>query len=200
MTSDIAKRLLIGGFIFAGAFLLLTLYFPSSPEDVRDQTQGRAAIGGPFTLVDHTGVTVTDRDFRGRTMLVFFGFTNCPDICPLTLQKITDALAEFPEGQTADVVPVLITVDPARDTPEVMAEYVSYFHPNTVGLTGTDAQIAAVADAYRIFYNRVDLENGEYTMDHSGFTYVMGTDGLYKTHFSSNAEVEEVIEKLAEVL
>ena len=200
MNTDILRRLLIGGIILSGAFLILMLYFPSPPGEEANGGSGRAAIGGPFTLMDHTGKAVTDRDFRGQVALVFFGFTNCPDICPLTLQKITDALAEFPDDQTRNVVPVLITVDPARDTPEVLAEYISYFHPNTVGLTGTEEQIASVADVYRIFYNRVDLENGEYTIDHSGFTYVMGPDGLYKTHFSSSAEVEEVIEKLASVL
>src|SRR5690349_7329011 len=107
---------------------------------------GQAMVGGPFTLVDHTGKQVTDRDFRGRIMLVFFGFTFCPDVCPSGLQVIAAALDKLgPQAQK--ITPILITIDPERDTPAQLAAYVKSFHPRLVGLTGTPEEIAAVVKA-----------------------------------------------------
>ena len=137
---------------------------------------GRDDVGGTFTLVDHTGTPVTDADFGDQLTVVYFGFTYCPDFCPTQLALIARALDLLGE-EAAGIQPVLITIDPARDTPEALADYVDLFHPSMVGLTGTEEQVAAAVDAYRAYYARIDLEDGGYTMDHSTLTYVMGPDG-----------------------
>ena len=149
---------------------------------VGEQT-GVADIGGPFALIDQDGVPRTEQDFLGRHMLVFFGFTYCPDVCPTTLAVLSAALGEL--GPVADdIVPVLITVDPARDTPEALKPYLSAFGPNFVGLTGTEEQIAAVADAYHAYYETVEGEGGDYTLNHSTAIYLMGPDGKFVTNYS----------------
>ncbi len=140
---------------------------------------GGAAIGGPFTLIDHTGQTVTDADYRGRLLVVYFGYTFCPDICPTELYTIGQAMTAL--GDDADrVQPIFITVDPTRDTAEHMAEYVTLFHPRMVGLTGPPDQIRAAARAYRVYYAKVERDEGEpYLMDHSAFVYLIGPDGSF---------------------
>lgn len=168
-------------------FRLLTLDRPESEG-------GRAAIGGPFSLVDHTGKRVSDADFRGKLLLVFFGFTFCPDICPTELQTITLALDELgPEA--ARVQPIFITVDPDRDDPPALADYLSNFHPSFVGLTGTPAEIAAVARAYRVYFAKARVPNteSEYTVDHSGFVYLMDGEGRYRAHFAAGAPPEKIV-------
>lgn len=150
-----------------------------------------ASIGGPFQLLDHTGKSVTDADFRGRFMLIFFGYGNCPDVCPTELSTMAAALDLL--GERAEMVqPLFVTVDPARDTPEFLAGYVANFHPRLVGLTGTAEQIARVAKAYRVYYARSPeasvapagkAETAEYFMDHSAFVYLMGPDGEYRAMF-----------------
>ena len=138
----------------------------------------RETIGGPFALVDHTGKPRTDADFRGKLMLVYFGFTWCPDICPTDLQNIGLALDEL--GDAADKVqPLFITVDPARDTPEHLRDYVPMFHPRLIGLTGSAAAIHSAAAAYRVYFAQVPLKGDDYTVDHSSFIYLMGADGKY---------------------
>lgn len=141
-------------------------------------TTGKALIGGPFSLTDHRGQRVSERDFRGKPMLVFFGFTTCPDICPSGLQVISAALDQLgPAG--AAIVPVFVTIDPERDTVEKMAAYVSSFHPRLVGLTGTAAEVASIVKAYRVYARKVPDERdpSRYTMDHSSIAYLMGADG-----------------------
>ncbi len=147
-------------------------------------TTGKALVGGPFTLTDHTGKRVTEKDFLGRNMLVFFGFTYCPDICPSGLAVLTAALGQL--GSAADsVTPVFVTIDPERDTPEKMAEYIKSFHPRLVGLTGSKEDIAAVVKAYRVYAKKVpdDRDSKSYTMDHSSIAYLMGTDGQFRAFF-----------------
>ena len=139
---------------------------------------GKPLIGGPFSLIDQTGKRVTDADFRGRYMLVFFGYTFCPDICPSGLQVISAALDQL--GPDAEkITPVFITIDPARDTPEKMGAYVKSFHPRFVGLTGTPEEIAAAVKAYRVYAKKVAGENNpaDYSMDHSSIVYLMGPGG-----------------------
>ena len=134
-------------------------------------------IGGPFSLTDHTGRQVTEQDYLGAFTLVFFGYTFCPDVCPTELGDIALALDELGTDSVA-VTPVMITLDPERDTPAVLAEYVPLFHERLVGLTGTPEQIKQVADNYRIFYKRVDDPNYTYyLMDHSSFTYLLDPQG-----------------------
>ena len=159
--------------------------------------QGEALIGGPFTLVDSTSKTVTDELFRGRYMLVYFGFSHCPDICPTTLLLMMNALNQIGD-LSRQVVPVFITLDPERDTPEKVATYVNNFSPNLVGLTGSEAQIKAAADAYKVFYKKVPVENSEmgYVVDHSGFVYLMGPDGKYVTHFAHTTAEQAMIDGL----
>lgn len=138
---------------------------------------GSVSIGGPFTLTDTTGKTVTEADFRGRWMLIYFGYTFCPDVCPTELQAMAASLDQLGPLAT-QIRPVFITVDPQRDTPTALADYVKLFDDRLVGLTGTSAQIAAVAKAYRVYFARVDAKAGDaYLMDHSSFLYLMGPDG-----------------------
>jgi len=162
---------------------------------------GQALVGGPFTLTDHTGKRVTDRDFRGRYMIVFFGFTFCPDVCPSALQVISAALDKL--GPKADrFVPILITVDPERDTPMQLASYVQSFHPRLLGLTGTPAEIDAVVKAYRVYVKKVPdpKSTAGYSIDHTSLIYVMGPDGAYRTHFTHSTDVDAMAGRLAKLL
>ena len=155
-------------------------------------------IGGPFELVSHRGEVTTDADFRGRHLLVFFGYTYCPDICPTTLQQLSLALEEL--GPLArEVQPLFISVDPQRDTPESLAAYVEAFHPGIVGLTGTPEQVAQVAKSYRAFYARVEDEGGDedsYLVDHSAYIYLMGPEGEYRSMFSHGTAPEDLAESI----
>jgi len=162
---------------------------------------GTASIGGPFTLTDQTGKRVTDKDFAGKYMLIYFGYTFCPDVCPTTLGIIAEALDGLTPAQQDKVVPIFITVDPERDTPEVLAAYVVNFHPKLIGLTGSIDDIKAVVKAYKTFFSKTgDTGNGTYTMNHSSYTYLMGPDGAYVTVFGHNTTSQEMTKKLAEIL
>jgi protein SCO1/2 len=137
-------------------------------------------VGGPFTLQDGNGKQVTDRDFRGKYMLVYFGYTFCPDVCPTTLNEVADAVDRL--GPKADrLQPIFITVDPKRDTPSVVKQYTAAFSPRLIGLTGSPEQIAQVAKEYRVYYaeHRAGPGPGDYTMDHSSILYLMGPDGKF---------------------
>ncbi len=140
-------------------------------------------IGGPFSMVDHTGKPVTEQDFRGRYTLIYFGFTFCPDFCPTELANMAHAVdALGPDGD--QVTPMFFTVDPERDTVAALADYVSFFHPRMVGLTGTLAQTDAAARAWRVFYRKVESDSAtEYLVDHSTFVYLMGPDGDLRALF-----------------
>lgn len=137
---------------------------------------GRAAIGGPFRLVDQHGRPRSDRDFRGRWMLVYFGYTYCPDVCPTTLQEITDALRDL-GARGGEVVPVFITLDPERDRPATLRKYLAAFSPRFVGLTGSAQQIGSVARAYHVYYAKHPLPGGGYSVDHASTIYLMSPDG-----------------------
>lgn len=183
---------LIGALGGAGALILTR---GASGPNV--ETSGKALIGGPFALVDQTGKVVTDRDFRGKYMLVFFGFTHCPDICPAELQVMAASLDEL--GAKADeVVPVFITLDPERDTQEAMAAYVKNFGQRFVGLTGSPEAIAEAAKAYRITYSKFqeDKTKSDYSIDHSALVYLMGKDGEYITHFAYGTPAAKMTETL----
>lgn len=162
------------------------------------------ALGGPFSLVDHRGRPVTDEDFRGEWMLVYFGYTYCPDICPTGLLNMGQALDGL--GAAAhDIRPIFITIDPERDTVEALAQYVGHFHPRLVGLTGTPEQVAEAARAYRVYYARApaaqgqeDQDAADYLMDHSGFTYLMGPDGRLRALFGHGTGPEEMAARIRE--
>lgn len=162
------------------------------------QGAGQALIGGPFTLTDQTGKTVTQADYKGKYMLIYFGFTFCPDVCPTELQVMAGAVSKL-GAKGAQVQPIFITVDPERDTVEVMANYVKQFDPRLVGLTGTPEQIAEVAKAYRVFYQKVkdDETSGDYTMDHSSIAYLMDPEGKFLTFFPPGVSPDEMAAKIA---
>jgi protein SCO1/2 len=189
--------IIVAGFLIGalGGAALLVLTRGASDPSV--ETSGKALIGGPFTLVDQTGKTVTQQDFRGRYMLVFFGFTHCPDICPAELQAISASLDEL-GAKAAEVVPVFITLDPERDTQDVMADYVKNFGSRFVGLTGSPEAIAAAAKAYRIEYSNFqeDKTKADYSIDHSALVYLMGQDGEYITHFPYGTPASKMTETL----
>lgn len=148
-------------------------------------TTGEAEIGGTFSLIDQNGVRRNDQEFRGRYMLVFFGFTFCPDICPTTLAILSAALDDI--GPLADeIVPILISVDPERDTPEILKPYLSAFGPEFVGLTGTKEEIDNAVGAYRAFYQILDGEGDDYLVDHSTIIYLMDGEGKYVTNYDLN--------------
>src|SRR5207248_9646949 len=179
----VATAFLAGLIVCFGAVLLLTGR-GSGPV-----AQQIAAIGGPFTLTDQNGRTVTDQDFKGRPFLVFFGFTHCPDICPTTLFEVSEIMRNLgPDGDRMRAI--FVTVDPERDTPAALKEYLSSFDPRLSGLTGDSDAIAAVARSYRAFYRKVPLEQGGYTMDHTAIVYLMDKQGRFVAPFSLRRTME----------
>jgi cytochrome oxidase Cu insertion factor (SCO1/SenC/PrrC family) len=155
----------------------------------------REPVGGPFELTDQTGQLRTNSDFRGKLMLVYFGFTYCPDVCPTDLQAIGLALDKL--GSDAErVQPLFITVDPERDTAEHLAQYVPIFHPRLIGLTGNPATIRKAADAYKVYYAKVSLGKAtdDYTVDHTAFIYLMDRDGNYLGFFPPGTSADRMVE------
>lgn len=198
--------------VFAIAALMVVAYFagrsyfapsgdggslPSSGA-----TQGTARIGGPFNLVDQDGNAVTEADFRGKYMLVYFGYTYCPDVCPTSLNRNVQALDLLDPAQADKIQPILISVDPARDTPAHLKEYVGYFSPRLIGLTGNAEQVAAAAKAYGVYYAKVGNPDDpeHYLMDHTSITYLMGPDGAFIRHFRHDAPPEEMAAQLRKVI
>jgi len=165
------------------------------------QSAGQALIGGPFELTDHTGKRVTEKDYGGRYMLVYFGYTFCPDVCPGELQVISAAL-DMLGDKVKRIQPIFISVDPDRDTVDVMKEYVSNFHPGFVGLTGSKSEIAAAAKAYRVYYRKGEAGSGkdDYLVDHSSIIYLMGPDGKFVRHFNFGTKPEEISKAIAEIV
>lgn len=176
----------------ASAYAGWRMLAPASPPTARQM--GQALVRSEFELVDHHGDSVTAKDFAGRWQLVFFGYTYCPDVCPTTLATIAEALDAL--GDDVDrVAPLFITVDPARDTPDVLAEYMAAFHPGLVGLTGTPAQVEAAAKSFRVYHARAeeaDAPDG-YLMAHSGYIYLMTPDGEYEAVFTEKRHSPEEI-------
>ncbi|MEG6508339.1 SCO family protein [Methyloligella sp. 2.7D] len=186
-------------FVIGAAGGLAALLIANPPSE-QVKSSGTALIGGPFTLTDQNGKQVTDEDFRGRHMLVFFGFTHCPDICPAELQVMAAAMDELGD-KAKEIVPVFISVDPGRDTPEALKAYLSNFGDEFVGLTGTDEQIAKVAKEYRVTYSTHKEESAEnYTVDHSAIVYLMGPDGKYLDHFSYGTSASKMAQTLKRYL
>ena len=178
--------------IVAGAGLMFALTPGQPPEQ---SSAPSAAIGGPFTLVDVKGETVTDQSYRGKWMLIYFGYTFCPDACPTALTNISLALAKL--GLDADkIVPLFITVDPKRDTPKVMADYLQSFDPRIVGLTGSQAQTDSAAKAYRVYLAAQKSDGNDYLVDHSAFFYVMNPEGKFVNIIAGAASGDQMADKL----
>jgi protein SCO1/2 len=185
MTPPVRRALIVGlaAFVVAAAIAALWPRLAGEERGGDGTASGRADIGGPFALTDSAGKRRTDAEFRGKPMLVFFGFTHCPDFCPTALYAVSQAMDRL--GRDADrLTVVFITVDPERDTPAALAAYAPNFDKRIVWLTGSEAEIAAVARAYRVYYSKKPLAKpGEYTVDHSTYLYLMGRDGAFVTHF-----------------
>lgn len=179
----IFSAFLVGLAIFSGVFLYATGNFGS-------RGPAASAIGGPFKLIDQNGHPITDADLRGRPFLVFFGYTHCPDVCPTTLFDVSEVLRSL--GKDADRTGALfITVDPERDTPAVMKDYLSSFDPHLRGATGDRAAIDVAEKAYRVYAKKVPTQNGDYSMDHTALVYLMNKDGRFVAPFNLKRKPEE---------
>lgn len=198
MTPRTARLLLVLGAFITGLVLFSTVVFiitgrPPAP------IAAPSAIGGPFQLVDQNGKAITEKDLKGYPTLVFFGFTNCPDICPTTLFEVSEIMRSL--GKDADKVKAMfVTVDPERDTPEKMKDYLSSFDPHLVGVTGDTASITAMGKAYRVYFKKVPLEGGNYTMDHTAIVYLMDKDGRFVAPFNMKRRPEEAAADLRRYL
>jgi protein SCO1/2 len=195
----VTRRCILG---VAAGFLLAAGAWPlraqssderSAARLMDDLMWNRGPIGGPFALIDHTGKPRTDQDFRGKLLLIYFGYTYCPDVCPTDLQQITLAVDKL--GSAGAVVqPLFITVDPERDTAAHLAEYVSLFHPRLIGLTGSTEQIGRVALAYKVYYAKVPANGPHYVVDHSSFIYLVDETGKYIGFFPPGTSAERMVE------
>ncbi|WP_336486827.1 SCO family protein [Methylobacterium nigriterrae] len=195
MLSDRTRRLLLplGAFLLGLIGLAAVAVLTLAPDRGGVAT---ASVGGPFTLVNQDGRTVTERDFAGATHLVFFGFTHCPDICPTTLQQISDVLAAL--GDRAKGMKVaFITVDPERDTPASLKTYLESFDPRIVGLTGSPEQVAATVKAYRAYARRVPTKGEDYTMEHTALVYVMDGKNRFLGALNLQRPADETAAELA---
>jgi len=176
-----------------------------SPEEISaarlmdDLMWNRGPIGGPFALIDHTGKLRTDEDFRGKLLLIYFGYSYCPDVCPTDLQQIGLAVDGLGGGAEA-VQPLFITLDPERDTAAHLAEYVALFHPRLIGLTGSAEQIRRVALAYKVYYAKYPPDSPDYVIDHSSFVYLVDEAGKYIGFFPPGTSADRMIEIIAQRL
>jgi protein SCO1/2 len=189
MTARTTRVLLVSAAFLAGLVFCLGAILIVTGRLSAPVAQQVAAVGGPFRLIDQDGQVLTDQDLKGRPFLVFFGFTHCPDVCPTALFEISQVLRVL--GPDADRVRALfITVDPERDTPAAIKDYLSSFDPHLSGLTGDPAAVAAVAKAYRVYYKKVPLDQGGYTMDHTAIVYLMDKEGRFVSPFSLKRSTE----------
>jgi protein SCO1/2 len=178
--------------ILAGlAALLVIILIAVVPRFLETAPDG-PAIGGHFSLIDQNGRTVSDADFRGKLMLIYFGYTFCPDVCPTTLGNIAQAYDLLSPNEQSQVVPIFITVDPERDTVDQIAQYVDAFSPAFVGLTGSPEQITPVLKEFRVYARKVETKDANYSVDHSSILYVMGKDGKYAAHFTGEAGPKDI--------
>ena len=203
MVSSMTSRRIFVLTSLVTAALIAAVVIAVHPWQTLNRTSGTADIGGSFTLTDQDGNRVSEDILEGHLNVIYFGYTYCPDVCPTTLQDITTALDLMGEG-AKDVRPILITVDPERDTVEVLKDYVSWFHPSLIGLTGSTDEIEAVKTAYKVYSAKApqaDDETGQnYLVDHSSITYVMGPDGSFLTHFAYGTTPEEMARTLEDLL
>ena len=182
MTVRTSYILLVLSAFLAGLVIFLGVFLFASGQ-LSGSRPGASAIGGPFQLIDQDGKSITDQDFKGRPFLVFFGYTHCPDICPTTLFEVAEVLRALgPDAGRA--IALFITVDPERDTPAAIKDYLSSFGPLMRGATGDAAAIAAVEKAYRVYAQKVPANNGDYSIDHTALVYLMDKQGRFVAPFS----------------
>jgi protein SCO1/2 len=198
MKERTARLLLVLGAFVAGLALFSAVIFVvtgRAPAPIAMPS----AIGGPFQLVDQNSRPITDQDLKGQPFLVFFGFTHCPDVCPTTLFEVSEVLRALgPEGSR--VRALFVTVDPDRDTPEKLKDYLTSFDPRVVGVTGDAEAIAAMEKAYRVYAKKVPLDGGGYTMDHTAIVYLMDKSGRFVTPFNLKRRPEEAAADLKRFL
>lgn len=198
-SSKVTKTIIALSIIIAAIslYILLVIELPNKPlAGQGGAPEENVPIGGDFVLTDHNGNEFSSDMMKGKLSLVYFGFTFCPDICPASLQKLTNVLSALGKYQI-DVLPIFITVDPARDTPDILKEYLGHFHPKFVGLTGSEEKIREVANLYKVFYaiaEGVTEKDDKYMLDHSSFVYLMDRNGKYMKHFYMSSTPEEIIE------
>lgn len=197
-------RIVLWALVALGACLLLVMNFMrAAPQPVPYEkaalSEALGGVGGAFTLTDHRGKPFTEKDLAGKPSLMFFGFTFCPDVCPTTLADMTHILEKLgPDADRLNVV--FVSVDPARDTPEQMQRYLSMFDPRITGLTGTPEQLAEMAKNYRIYYKKVDMEDGNYTMDHNASTYLLNKDAKLVATIAYQENSAIALEKVKRLL
>ncbi|KAM9345990.1 protein SCO1 homolog, mitochondrial [Symphorus nematophorus] len=190
-------------FAIGGCLLGAMKYFKKEKEELiekeRTRSIGRPALGGPFSLIDHNNKPTKSEDFLGQWVLIYFGFTHCPDICPDELEKMIEVVDEIDEIKSLpNLTPILITIDPERDTAEAMAAYVKEFSPKLIGLTGTTAQIEEVSRAYRVYYSQGPKdEDNDYIVDHTIIMYLVGPDGGFVEYFGQNKRNVEITNSIA---
>lgn len=190
-------------FALGGGLLLGMKYFKREKEEMiereRIKSVGKPALGGPFNLVDHNNKPAKSEDFLGQWVLIYFGFTHCPDICPDELEKMIEVVDEIDRIKTLpNLTPILITIDPDRDTPEAMSAYVKEFSPKLIGLTGTTSQIDQVSRAYRVYYSQGPKdEDNDYIVDHTIIMYLVGPDGQFLDYFGQNKKSSEISGSIA---
>lgn len=198
----------------SGALGGLTYHFLNEKERIENEkiqkakeretsSIGKPKIGGPFSLVDENGVRRTEKDFLGKFMMVYFGFTFCPDICPIELTKMGEVMKHLESSaEFKDIIPLIqpifISVDPKRDTLSAIKEYTKEFHPKLLGMTGTKEEIAKVAKSYRVYFSMSDDDEktDDYLVDHSIFIYLMGPDGQLMDYYGQQLTSEQIINSI----
>jgi len=194
------------GLLVVLGLLIFEMQGRTPPQEIQ-LSQSRVDVGGDFTLIDQTGAIRTQADFAGRYMLIYFGFTYCPDVCPMGLDIMGAAIeqltASTPE-KAARLQPLFISIDPQRDTPEALAEYLEYFNRNIIGLTGSPAQIDQTIRAYRVYAakvpNQADQAADSYMMDHSSFFYLMDGSNQFVAHFDHATPAEKIAAALGKLI
>ena len=198
-SKNFTKIIIILSIIIAAIsmYILIAIDLPDKPlAGQGGAPEENAQIGGDFILTDHNGDEFNSDIMKGKLSLVYFGFTFCPDICPTSLQKLTQVLSTLDKYQI-DILPIFITVDPSRDNPELLKEYLGHFHKKFIGLTGSEEKIKEVADLYKVFYALAEgatTEDEKYMLDHSSFVYLMDKNGKYMKHFYMSSTPDEIIE------
>lgn len=192
-------RRVLWGAVVLGALVVGGTVWRGTPPAQQPAAEAPAAIGGPFSLVNQNGERVTQESYAGKYLLMFFGFTYCPDICPTELTKVTRVMELLPPDVAAQVQPLFVSVDPERDTPELLKQYLTMFDPRIAGLTGTTEEIAAVTRAYRIYAAKVPWQgSADYLVDHSAMLYLMRPDGSFATFFRTTDSADVIAAKVAE--
>jgi protein SCO1 len=193
------RLLLVLAAFLAGLVLCFTVVLLVTGRGGAPMVTAPSTVGGPFSLTDQNGKTITDKDLKGHPFLVFFGFTHCPEVCPTALFEISEIFNKL--GPDAEKVNALfVTVDPERDTPEKLKEYLSSFNPRVIGVGGNADALAAVAKAYRVYYKKVPLKDGDYTMDHTAIVYLMDKNGQFVAPFSLKRRPEDAAADLRRYL